>query len=151
MTGSAKVTFKVPEVTFCSNDNGESSSRGDVRGDGGPDHGSGPGRTVLATNQGGPMFTRNRNTKPKPFLSVEEAAMLLGEARSTLYRAVKTGTFPLPVVRIGERIRIPRSAVDRLIAGDVPRHLEESRPLESLMGRADISAHDPTESKSADG
>jgi excisionase family DNA binding protein len=97
------------------------------------------------------MFTRNRNTKPKPFLSVEEAAMLLGEARSTLYRAVKTGAFPLPVVRIGERIRIPRSAVDRLIAGDVPRHLEESRPLGTLMGRADSSAPDPIQSNSADG
>lgn len=58
--------------------------------------------------------------KPKPFLSVEEAAILLGEARSTVYRAVKAGTFPLPFVRIGERIRIPRSAVNRLIAGDVP-------------------------------
>ena len=75
------------------------------------------------------MLTRHRNTKPKPFLSVEEAAMLLGEARSTVYRAVKAGTFPLPVVRIGERLRIPRSAVDRFIAGDVPAHVD--RPVTS--------------------
>jgi len=55
----------------------------------------------------------------------EEAALLLGEARSTVYRAVKAGTFPLLAVRIGERLRIPRSAVDRLIAGDVPARDEQ--------------------------
>jgi excisionase family DNA binding protein len=70
--------------------------------------------------------------KARPFLSVEEAALLLGEARSTVYRAVKAGTFPLPVVRIGDRLRIPRSAVDRLIAGDVPALAKQ--PL-SLEGR----------------
>jgi len=36
---------------------------------------------------------------PKPLLSVEEAAVLMGETRSTLYRALKAGTFPLPVFR----------------------------------------------------
>ena len=54
---------------------------------------------------------------PKPLLSVEEAAVLLGETRSTLYRALKAGALPLPVFRIGSRIRIPRRAVERLIDG----------------------------------
>jgi excisionase family DNA binding protein len=58
--------------------------------------------------------------RPKPLLSVEETAILLGEARSTLYRAVKAGTLPLPMFRIGARIRIPRVAVERLIDGTVP-------------------------------
>ena len=56
----------------------------------------------------------------RPLLSVEEAAILLGETRSTLYRAVKAGSLPLPVFRIGSRIRIPRRAVERLIEGVVP-------------------------------
>jgi excisionase family DNA binding protein len=64
---------------------------------------------------------RNSSThRPKPLLSVEETAILLGEARSTLYRAVKAGTLPLPMFRIGARIRIPRVAVERLIDGMVP-------------------------------
>jgi len=54
---------------------------------------------------------------PKPLLSVEEAAVLLGETRSTLYRSIKAGTFPLPIFRIGQRIRIPRRSVERLLAG----------------------------------
>jgi excisionase family DNA binding protein len=58
---------------------------------------------------------------PKPLLSVEETAILLGETRSTVYRAVKAGTLPLPMFLIGSRIRIPRSAVERLIAGEDPR------------------------------
>lgn len=53
----------------------------------------------------------------KPLLSVEETAILLGETRSTLYRAIKDGTFPLPVFIIGRRRRIPRAAVDRLLSG----------------------------------
>lgn len=53
----------------------------------------------------------------KPLLSVEEVAILLGETRSTLYRALAAGTLPLPVYIIGARRRIPRRAVERLIAG----------------------------------
>ncbi|MGO8873272.1 MAG: helix-turn-helix domain-containing protein [Acidimicrobiales bacterium] len=62
---------------------------------------------------------RNNPTpkSPKPLLSVEEAAVLLGETRSTLYRAIKAGTFPLPTFRIAQRIRIPRRSVERLLAG----------------------------------
>ena len=65
---------------------------------------------------------RNNPTSksPKPLLSVEEAAVLLGETRSTLYRALKAGTLPFPVFRIGSRIRIPRRAVERLIDGLEP-------------------------------
>jgi excisionase family DNA binding protein len=68
----------------------------------------------------------NRRTAPrtpKPLLSVEETAILLGETRSTLYRALKKGTLPLPVFQIGSRIRIPRRAVERLIDG-----LDPERP-----------------------
>jgi excisionase family DNA binding protein len=56
----------------------------------------------------------------RPLLSVEEVAILLGETRSTLYRAVRAGTLPLPIFRIGSRIRIPRRAVERLIEGSDP-------------------------------
>ena len=59
----------------------------------------------------------------RPLLSVEETANLLGETRSTLYRALKAGTLPLPVFRIGSRIRIPRRAVERLIDGLDPEQL----------------------------
>jgi len=63
------------------------------------------------------MRTNSYPKSPQPLLSVEETAALLGETRSTLYRALKAGTLPLPVFRIGSRIRIPRRAVERLIEG----------------------------------
>jgi excisionase family DNA binding protein len=66
----------------------------------------------------GALMGNNLNSKSsKPLLSVEETAILLGETRSTLYRALKAGTLPLPVFRIGSRIRIPRRAVESLIDG----------------------------------
>jgi excisionase family DNA binding protein len=76
------------------------------------------------------MHTRRNNGKPKPLLSVEETAILLGETRSTIYRAVKAGTLPLPVLRIGSRIRIPRRAVECLIAGIMPEAPAPSTLLE---------------------
>jgi excisionase family DNA binding protein len=63
------------------------------------------------------MRNDNFSKSTRPLLSVEETAILLGETRSTLYRALKAGTLPFPVFRIGSRIRIPRRAVERLIEG----------------------------------
>jgi excisionase family DNA binding protein len=60
------------------------------------------------------------NMATKPLLSIEETAILLGETRSTLYRAIKAGSLPLPVYTIGRRLRVPRLAVDRLLAGLPP-------------------------------
>jgi excisionase family DNA binding protein len=91
----------------------------------GCDHGAPPG-----TDHDRRITMRNNPTSksPKPLLSVEETALLLGETRSTLYRAVKAGTLPLPVFRIGSRIRIPRLAVENLIAGKDPRPALPSMP-----------------------
>ncbi len=73
-------------------------------------------------------MTGRRATKPgKPLLSVEETAILLGETRSTIYRAVKAGTLPLPVFVIGGRQKIPRAAVERLVTG-LPPVMEEGDP-----------------------
>jgi excisionase family DNA binding protein len=66
------------------------------------------------------MPMQRRNIGSRPLLSVEDAAVLLGETRSTLYRAIKAGTLPLPVFQIGARMRIPRKAVEQLIEGHGP-------------------------------
>jgi predicted DNA-binding transcriptional regulator AlpA len=42
---------------------------------------------------------------------------MLGEDRSTLYRSIKRGDFPLPVVTINGRMRVPRKAIETLITG----------------------------------
>lgn len=71
------------------------------------------------------------NLGAKPLLSIEETAVLLGETRSTLYRAVKEGTLPLPVYMIGRRLRIPRLAVERMVSGLSPTP-EEPSPEEEV-------------------
>jgi len=53
----------------------------------------------------------------KAFLSVEETAVLLGESRSTLYRSIHRGDFPLQVITINGRLRIARWGVERLTRG----------------------------------
>lgn len=59
----------------------------------------------------------------QPCLSAEEAFAILGVERKTGYRAIKEGSFPVPVIRVGRLIRIPTAALSRLLAGD-----DESTP-----------------------
>jgi len=53
----------------------------------------------------------------QPCLSAEEAFAILGIERKTGYRAIKEGSFPVPVIRVGRLIRVPTAALSRLLAG----------------------------------
>jgi excisionase family DNA binding protein len=64
--------------------------------------------------------TLRRVAGGRPLLSVDEAAVLLGCNRSSVYRSIGRGDFPLPVFRINGRLRITRASVERLIAGGAP-------------------------------
>ncbi len=57
------------------------------------------------------MATPTSTLAGKLLLSVEETAILLGQTRSTLYRAIHAETLPLPVHLVGRRMKIPRAAV----------------------------------------
>ncbi len=68
------------------------------------------------------MSTSPTPTQPMPLtLSVEEAAAALGVGRTTLYGAIRNGSFP--ALRIGGRVVVSRIAIERLLAGD------ESKPV----------------------
>ncbi len=66
------------------------------------------------------MARSKRGRPARPLLSVDEAAVLLGASRSSVYRSIERGDLPLPVFRINGRLRIARRAVERLIAGEPP-------------------------------
>ncbi len=53
----------------------------------------------------------------RALVGIDEAARLLGEDRSTLYRSIKRGDFPLPIVTINGRMRVPRKAIEALVTG----------------------------------
>jgi excisionase family DNA binding protein len=54
----------------------------------------------------------------RPVVTAEEAFAELGIDRSTGYKAIRDGTFPLPVIRVGRSIRIPTAALRRLLLVD---------------------------------
>ena len=58
----------------------------------------------------------------QPCLSAEEAFAILGIDRKTGYRAIKSGSFPVPVIRVGRLIRVPTAALTRLLEGDNSGH-----------------------------
>jgi predicted DNA-binding transcriptional regulator AlpA len=56
----------------------------------------------------------------RPCVSADEAFAELGIDRTTGYRAIKEGTFPLPVIRVGRLIRISTAALRHLLTTGVP-------------------------------
>lgn len=56
--------------------------------------------------------------KDRAVVSAEEAFAELGIDRSTGYKAIRDGTFPLPVVKIGRLIRVPTVALRQLLQLD---------------------------------
>jgi predicted DNA-binding transcriptional regulator AlpA len=50
-----------------------------------------------------------------PFISADEAFAILGIDRKTGYRAIREGSFPVAVVRVGRLIRVPSSQIVRLV------------------------------------
>jgi len=63
--------------------------------------------------------TVRQSGRPKALLSVDEAAAMLGQSRSSLYRAINHGDAPFPVYKIGT-FRIPALAIERLLNGEAP-------------------------------
>ena len=56
--------------------------------------------------------------RDRPLLSVEEAGEVLGLSRATMYRSIRRGDLPLPLLRISGRWRVPRRALEKLINGE---------------------------------
>ena len=54
----------------------------------------------------------------RPVISAEEAFAELGIDRSTGYKAIREGTFPVPVIRVGRIIRVPTAALRQLLQLD---------------------------------
>jgi hypothetical protein len=48
----------------------------------------------------------------------DEAFALMGMPRSTGFDLIKRGQFPIPVIKAGRRIYIPKEPFDRLLAGE---------------------------------
>jgi predicted DNA-binding transcriptional regulator AlpA len=72
----------------------------------------------------------------RSLLSISEVALIIGEERSTLYRSIKRGDFPLPVVTINGRMRVARRALERLLDGssDSPTATDQSADRASYEG-----------------
>ncbi len=49
--------------------------------------------------------------------TVEEAARELGISRTLAYELAKADRLPVPVIRLGRRMVVPRAALDRVLEG----------------------------------
>jgi len=62
----------------------------------------------------------------RPVLTAEEAFAELGIDRSTGYKSIRDGTFPVPIIRVGRIIRVPTAALRRLLLVDPEQPIERS-------------------------
>lgn len=69
--------------------------------------------------------------KQRPVITAEEAFAELGIDRSTGYKSIRDGTFPVPVLRIGRIIRVPTVALRRVLLLDVEDVQNQSEPTEA--------------------
>ena len=74
-------------------------------------------RGVFRTGRGSAVQRRSPSTSP--LLTISEVADLIGVHRSSLYRPIGRAGPPLPVIRVGATMRVPRVAVERLLSGDL--------------------------------
>jgi len=57
----------------------------------------------------------NAQGPQRAVISAEQAFAQLGIDRSTGYKAIRNGTFPVPVIRVGRLIRVPVAPLRRLL------------------------------------
>ena len=69
--------------------------------------------------------------------TVEEFAKLAGLGRSLTYSLARANRLPVPVVRVGVRILIPKVAADRVLNGDAP---VQPVPAKDGQGQAQAQA-----------
>jgi len=60
--------------------------------------------------------------------SIPEVALRFGIARSTAYELAASDRLPVPVIRLGRRLVVPRAALDRLLAADGAGHSIPAAP-----------------------
>jgi len=56
---------------------------------------------------------------PRLTLTIEEVAAALGIDRSTAYDLAARDDLPVPVIRLGRRLVVGRTALERVLAGEV--------------------------------
>ena len=54
----------------------------------------------------------------KDAASLSEVADRLAISRSLAYKLAREGRLPVPVIRLGRRVVVPRCALDRLLSND---------------------------------
>jgi excisionase family DNA binding protein len=57
-------------------------------------------------------------------LTVEETAARLGISRTLAYELARTGRLPVPVLRLGRRVMVSRTALERVLAAERVDHGE---------------------------
>lgn len=82
-------------------------------------------RTDTTTIRGSAMLPEPWD---QPVMTAGEAFAELGIDRSTGYKAIRDGTFPVPVLRIGRAIRVPTSALRRLLQLDANSEVNPHSP-----------------------
>jgi excisionase family DNA binding protein len=81
----------------------------------------------------------NHKAPERQTLSVEEAGKILGISRGAAYQYAKEGS--LPTIRLGNRLLVPKAALERLLAGEILKPKKPGNqspaPLATVAGQGE--------------
>ena len=66
-------------------------------------------------------------------VNVETAAEMLGISRGLGYELISMGKFPVPVIHLGRRIKVPFEPLERLLRGDSRTSHLENGPANEMV------------------
>jgi predicted DNA-binding transcriptional regulator AlpA len=92
-----------------------------------------PGAAALAGDGGVSVIP---DPSDRAVVTAEEAFEHLGIDRSTGYKAIREGTFPVPVIRVGRIIRVPTAPLRRAL------HLEDPTPTTAAVRPVEANGED---------
>lgn len=75
-------------------------------------------RIITRRHDGPPPWAVIPDPGVRPCVSADEAFAELGIDRTTGYRAIREGKFPVPIIRVGRLIKVPTAPLRRLLAID---------------------------------
>lgn len=91
-------------------------------------------RNITRHHDGPPPSAVIPDPKVRPCVSADEAFAELGIDRTTGYRAIREGKFPVPIIRVGRLIKVPTAPLRRLLAIDDTEALDiASAPSEETV------------------
>ncbi|WP_243715587.1 DNA-binding protein [Micromonospora sp. KC207] len=109
-------------------------------------HNTDPGKTPAARDGGGEVWTEERIRALGAITDLPTAGRVFGLGRALSYELARTGGFPVPVIRVGARYKVPVAGILTALGLQPPPGDLTPNGKRSVDHQRQISSIDPPHS-----